>query len=202
MIFPIYNAADNTPIIARSKNRDLGNNDSWTMYPIANAKDLVQPSVVRMPNSYPKLKALFRDRRATAIYEASSTDDGITWETPYSFQLPNPNVAIQCNILEPISKNDQKCMILLFNDYNGKNSLGRTPMSVGLSFDDGTTWPNIRMLQVHNDNDTFIDISNGGVEYSYPSVLQTNDGMIHASYTYNRQTIKYLRFNQTWALIG
>ncbi len=41
---------------------------------------------------------------------------GETWETPYSFQLPNPNVAIQANT---ITNNGP--IVLLFNDYNGQN---------------------------------------------------------------------------------
>lgn len=36
------------------------------------------------------------------------------------------------------------------------------------------------------------------VEYSYPSVLQTSDGYIHVTYTYNRETIKYVKFMESW----
>ena len=49
-------------------------------------------------------------------------------------------------------------------------------------------------LQVHDDNSTNVQ----GVEYSYPTVLQTPDGKIHAAYTYNRQTIKYVAFTEDW----
>ena len=36
------------------------------------------------------------------------------------------------------------------------------------------------------------------VEYSYPTVLQTSDGYIHVTYTYNRETIKYVKFMESW----
>lgn len=36
------------------------------------------------------------------------------------------------------------------------------------------------------------------VEYSYPSVLQSSDGYIHVTYTYNRETIKYVKFMESW----
>eukprot|EP01084_Bolivina_argentea_P187850 323499_1 len=197
LLFPIYNASNNTAMIAISQTRNnLGDSKSWTINPIENSDHLVQPSLIRLPLSYPKIKAFFRDRKATAIYEATSTDDGETWETPYSFQLPNPNVAIQANVVK------EGAIILLFNDYNGKNSLGRTPMTMGFSYDDATTFPNIRNLQYHNDNETSLNINGPHVEYSYPSVLQTPDGWIHVSYTYDRQTIKYMKFNYTWALVG
>eukprot|EP01084_Bolivina_argentea_P310433 537193_1 len=197
VLFPIYEKGSSSSIIAKSSNMDLGNNKSYTLYPIANSSHLVQPSIIRLPgSSNGKLKAFFRDRRAIAIYEATSIDDGENWEIPYPFQLPNNNAAIQANVIA-----NGGPIVLLFNNYNGNNQLGRTPLAIGLSYDDGTTWSNIRLLQIHNDNETAIPIGSGR-EFAYPSVLQTSDGFIHSTYTYNQQTIKYLKYNLTWALIG
>ena len=67
-------------------------------------------------------------------------------------------------------------------------------MTAALSKSGGAKWDAHRNLQVHDDNST----NTKGVEYSYPTVLQTPDGTIHAAYTYNRQTIKYVSFAEGW----
>lgn len=36
-------------------------------------------------------------------------------------------------------------------------------------------------------------------EYSYPSIAQTPDGMLHIAYTYFRRAIKYVRVKPEWA---
>mgnify|MGYP002631091456 FL=1 len=47
---------------------------------------------------------------------------------------------------------------------------------------------------------TLAQIVEKGVEFSYPSVLQTPDGAIHVAYTYDRDCIKYRRFTEDWIL--
>ena len=59
---------------------------------------------------------------------------------------------------------------------------------------DGTSAPFIKTLQATNDGEK----AGPGVEFSYPSVLQTDDGYIHVSYTYDRETIKYRRVTEEW----
>ena len=44
------------------------------------------------------------------------------------------------------------------------------------------------------------EIVQKGVEFSYPTVLQTPDGTIHVAYTYDRNCIKYRRFTEEWIL--
>ena len=73
---------------------------------------------------------------------------------------------------------------------------GRTPLTAALSKTAGADWIASRNLQVHDDNSSIVK----GVEFSYPTVLQTPDGTIHAAFTYNRQTIKYVRFTEGWIL--
>lgn len=75
--------------------------------------------------------------------------------------------------------------------FNPQTS-GRDPLAIAVSSDDGKTWPHQRLIQ-HGDS-----TSNKGNEFSYPTVLQTNDGFIHVMYTYNRETIKYVRVTEDW----
>jgi len=46
-----------------------------------------------------------------------------------------------------------------------------------------------------------VDLSAMG-EFSYPSVIQTRDGGIHVSYTYNRESIRYAKITEDWIRDG
>ena len=75
----------------------------------------------------------------------------------------------------------------------------RAPMSIALSMDDGKTWPYVRNLQ----EGAGTCLSNNSVEkknreFSYPSIKQGRDGSIHVSFTYFRQTIKYMKLTEEW----
>lgn len=67
------------------------------------------------------------------------------------------------------------------------------PLSIGLSKDDGITFPWVRDLEPRFDR---------FLEYSYPSVVQTADGDIHISYTWShgrrRVAIRYVRIKEDW----
>jgi predicted neuraminidase len=59
-------------------------------------------------------------------------------------------------------------------------------LSITRSIDGGKTWSAHLAFE-----------SNPG-EYSYPSVLQTDDGLIHVVYTYRRYSIKHVEFDENW----
>lgn len=65
--------------------------------------------------------------------------------------------------------------------------------------DGGKTWPYIRNIQEGDGS----CLSNNSVEkknreLSYPSIKQGKDGKIHVTYTYYRQTIKYVCLTEEW----
>ena len=150
----------------------------WKLLLVAGSADLVQPTVVRREG-----KPLFRDRRAEHVYSAESEDDGVTWSTPSPPVLPNNNAGIEAYTLKNSS------IVMAFNPQ----TKGRDPLAVGISHDGGVTWPQQRYLQ-HGTSGG----SENGNEFSYPTILQTDDGIIHCLFTYLRQTIKYKRFSASW----
>jgi predicted neuraminidase len=75
----------------------------------------------------------------------------------------------------------------------------RAPLTITVSEDEGKTWPHMRDLET-GDGYCLTNNSKEGLnrEYSYPSIKQTNDGMIHITYTYFRQYIKYVCITEDW----
>jgi predicted neuraminidase len=75
----------------------------------------------------------------------------------------------------------------------------RAPMTVAISEDAGVTWPFRQNLDT-GDGYCMTNNSIQGLnrEYSYPSVIQTPDGVIHIAYTYFRQKIKYVAVTEAW----
>lgn len=155
-------------------------------YPIHKSNYLVQPSVVRPVPDRHSLLAFFRDRRAEHVYSASSPNDGYSWSEPKKTVLPNNNAAIQAGMLA--SGN----MAIVFNPL----TKGRNRIRIAISQDGGDTWPHYRDLEYTKTGEG--EGVGHSVEYSYPSILQTPDGYIHVSYTYNRETIKYVKFKEDW----
>lgn len=72
--------------------------------------------------------------------------------------------------------------IIVYNpDVPGKEWYnGRSKLHVALS-KDGIAWQDIAVLE------------NGTTEeFSYPAVIETNDGSVHITYTYDRRNIRHV----------
>jgi predicted neuraminidase len=76
----------------------------------------------------------------------------------------------------------------------------RAPLTIAVSEDEGQTWPYMKDLET-GDGYCLTNNSKEGLnrELSYPSIQQTDDGLIHITYTYFRQYIKYVRITEDWA---
>lgn len=110
---------------------------------------LAQATVVRMPNG--DLLSFFRsrDKKAPWIFSARSSDDGVTWSTPARTRLPNNNCGIQATVLT------SGALALAFNNQHNKKR--RWPLSVGLSYDGGATWPYVRDVESGGNEDVVKD---------------------------------------------
>jgi predicted neuraminidase len=115
-------------------------------------------------------------RTGPRLLQTESFDRGMTWSPAKQTELKNPDAAISLRAL----RNGN--LILAWNNQER----GRSPLHIARSIDGGKTWSNPLMLE-----------SNPG-EYSYPSVFQSSDGLIHVIYTYRRYTIKHVVFNEDW----
>jgi alpha-L-rhamnosidase len=139
----------------------------------------IQPAILDYGNG--KLQMLSRTKNEV-VTENWSEDNGKTWGPMTAMELPNPNSGIDAMSLA------NGTQILIYNPTN-KNWGDRVPLSVGTSTD-GKSWK--RVLDLEPLTDT---TDREGEEYSYPTVIQSSDGMVHVVYTYNRNTVKHVVIN-------
>ena len=130
--------------------------------------DAIQPTLFTYPDG--RIQALIRTRQKR-IVQIWSEDNGKTWSDMTKLNLPNPNCAI-----DGVTLKDGR-QLLVYN-YSAKR---RTPLNIAIS-NDGVNWKNVMELE----NQT------GNLEFSYPSVIQTPDGMVHVVYTYLRESVKHV----------
>jgi len=134
----------------------------------------IQPTILTHPNG--KLQILNRSK-TKMILTSWSTDNGRTWSDFEPSQLPNNNSGI-----DGVTLNDGR-HVLIYNHIKPNKTWGdRNILNLAIS-NDGINWEAGVLLENDPDHDT---------EYSYPAVIQTNDGMIHITYTWNRELIKHV----------
>lgn len=120
-----------------------------------------------------RVKMLMRaTRRVGCVCASVSEDSGRTWSPAERVPIPNPNSG-----LDAVRLQDGR-VVLLCNPAPE----GRTPLSVLVSEDNGETWS--RRL----------DLETQPGEYSYPSVIQAEDGLVHAVATHRRARIFHYVF--------
>jgi len=151
--------------------------DSWSVAgeDIAVPGGGIQPSVIVLDNG--ALLAFLRTGEPGGnIWTIESADGGKTWGGATRTGLPNPNAAVDA--VKLASGN----VALAFND----SKYDRTPLNVALSPDDGDTWT------------ANCSIEKKFGEFSYPAIIQDSSGFIHLVYTYKREKIRHVIFNEEW----
>jgi predicted neuraminidase len=132
---------------------------------------IIQPSVFFSKSG--ALRMVTRSHQIGAICTAFSTDHGKTWTTAQPTSLPNPNSAV-----ETVNLKDGRVLLV----YNHTKT-DRYPLNVAVSDDGGETWQ-MRVVLEEKEG-----------EFSYPAMIQTQDGLVHITYTWNRKLIKHVVLN-------
>lgn len=116
------------------------------------------------------IRLLARSHQIGFICASDSLDGGKTWSAARATTLPNPNSAI-----DAVNLADGRILLV----YNHSKT-ERYPLNIALSEDGGESWKGQLTLEEKPG------------EYSYPSVIQTEDGKVHITYTWNRKNIKHV----------
>ena len=126
----------------------------------------IQPSILLHGNG--RLQALGRTRQQR-IFEIWSNDGGRTWNEMTLSTMPNNNSG-----LDAVTLADGRHLLV----YNHTRR-GRSPLNVAVS-KDGKQWQAAVVLEDQPG------------EYSYPAVIQSDDGLVHVTYTWKRQRIRHV----------
>ncbi|MGH2613194.1 MAG: sialidase family protein [Rhabdochlamydiaceae bacterium] len=129
---------------------------------------VIQPSFFEGKNG--EIKMAMRSHKTLAICLANSHDQGRTWSDAIPTDLPNPNAAV-----EALTLTDGRS-ILIFNN----SQTARYPLSIALSTNGGESWKLV------------LDLESQKGEFSYPAAIQTSDGLVHITYTFDRLKIKHV----------
>lgn len=138
---------------------------------------VIQPSILTYPDG--RLQILCRSKQGNVI-ESWSHDQGLTWTNLQRTELLNPNSGTDAITLQDGSQ------LIVYNPLiPGKEWFnGRFKLNVAQSID-GKTWKDIMVLEDGTKE-----------EYSYPAIIQSRDGKVHISYTFDRKNIKYVVLEQ------
>jgi len=146
---------------------DLG--ATWNRGPDVNDPALIgaiQPTILNISPNH--LRAVGRTQQGK-VFAIDSEDNGKSWSRMYLLDVPNPNSGTDALRLK-----DGRYLLV----YN-HTTTGRSPLNVAISAD-AEHWSPILTLEA----------SPG--EYSYPAIIQTHDGLVHITYTWQRRRISHI----------
>ncbi|MCS7467783.1 exo-alpha-sialidase [Stieleria sp. ICT_E10.1] len=133
----------------------------------------IQPTLLQHADG--TLQALCRSKEGV-IVSARSSDGGTTWSALKAIDLPNPNSGI-----EVVSLADGRHLLIYNHLGSGSTGWGRRGMLNLAISEDGDHWTRVGTLEQEKN-----------AEFSYPAIIQTDDGMVHATYTWKRQKVKHV----------
>ena len=154
---------------------------TWTATPPVNdGKTIgaIQPSILFLKDG--TLEAIGRTHN-DKIFQISSQNNGKTWDEMTLTELPNPDSGTDAITL----RDGRQLLVYNHNIRSGSNNKGRSPLNVAVS-PDGKTWSAAMVLE---------DDPKAPNGFAYPAVIQTSDGLVHITYTWERKRIKHVVIN-------
>ena len=151
------------------------NGKTWeTVGPIHDGLEIqaIQPSVLFYKKG--EMQVLCRTRQK-CISESWSEDEGQTWSPMQLTSLPNPNSGTDAVTL----KGGRQLLIYNHTTREGDFPNARNMLNLAIS-KDGINWKPVLTLERQEG------------EYSYPAIIQTEDGLVHMTYTYRRRSVKHV----------
>jgi predicted neuraminidase len=153
---------------------DGGKTFSKIEIPSPDSVKVIQPTLLEIPNK--GILALLRSNQ-NRVLQSWSADDGKTWSAVTPTDLLNPNSGI-----DAVATTSGKYLLVNNTMKSGDSwEVGRNKLYLYAS-EDCKNWKQVMQFE---------DQESG--EFSYPAVIEGEDGNIHITYTYNREAIKYLK---------
>jgi predicted neuraminidase len=149
---------------------------SWSITPPLNdgrTIGAIQPTLLVHPGG--RLQAIGRTRN-DRIFTTDSTDEGQHWSAMTLLDLPNPSSGI-----DAVTLTDGR-HLLVYNHTRQKDKGERGQLNVAVSRA-GRAWDAALVLE----NDAAAPSG-----FSYPAVVQTADGLVHVTYTWQRTRIRHV----------
>ena len=159
---------------------NLAAND-WTMTGAIGGQDkidAIQPTVLVHDAS--NIQILCRAKQGK-IVESWSSDGGENWSALAETAMPNNNSGI-----DVVTLNDGRGLLVYNHVGVERNRWGgrRSPLNVAVT-DDGKNWEAALVLEDERG------------EFSYPAVIQADDGFVHITYTWKRDLVKHVVVDPT-----
>jgi predicted neuraminidase len=156
------------------------NGETWSGWGMIKQFQTLQPTVIERSDG--DLFCLMRTGASNSdTWEALSKSKGEKWTPARQSGIPNPGSAV-----DMVKLANGHLVIAFNNSYTQRN-----PLSVALSTDEGRTWTRVRNIEADDHG-----------SYSYPAIIQDRNGIIHLTYTWNRESIKHAAFNEAWIMQG
>jgi predicted neuraminidase len=128
----------------------------------------IQPTLFEAKDG--RVVALMRSRNPRVVCRAESKDGGETFTPAEPTELPNPSSGIDA------VRTREGDVFLIYNP----TALGRSPISLARSTDDGKAWKKVADLETEPG------------EFSYPAMIQSAKGTLEITYTWKRTHIKHV----------